>query len=240
MKRSYSFLIISFFVLAFLASGCSKDDSNPSATKEQSFSNTPPAVPDVNLNGPASNSSDPALQLIKGYFSGLSLLRNYTDMFRNVEATYLDSTWIRKYVSGSITAILTTTRLADGSYAWKLTINGTKDSVNYDNWLALQGTSSADGKTGTWSLFKENTNLLTGDYSWQKNDDGSLTATLREYYNGSVRTRIEASENTDKSGQVLLYFGSTLSYKAMWKPDGSGEWWQYDSSGNIRHQGTWS
>ncbi|MGE5352804.1 MAG: hypothetical protein ACM3P0_12025 [Acidobacteriota bacterium] len=241
MKRWYNFLILSFLIAAFLASGCSKKDDNPAAPAVVTNPGPPPAVPRIDIKGPGSTSNDPILLLAKSYFQSLGTLSYYSNMFRDVQAVYSDTGWVRKFLNGSITATLTTKKLADGSYAWKLTLNGTSDSVTYNNWLALEGTSSADGKMGTWKLFRQNTNLLTGDYSWQKNADSSVTATIREYNaDGSLRTRIEASEKTDNSGQVLVYFTGNLAFKASWLANGSGEWWTYDSSGNIKHQGTWS
>lgn len=238
MKRSFGFLITSFLILAFLSSGCSKKDDNPSAPLTNN--NIPPDVPAVSLNGPGSSSNDASLMLVKGYIQGLNGFMNYINKFQNVEAVKSDTGWVRRYLNGSIVATLTTTRLQDGSYSWKLTLSGTNDSVTYNNWLALEGTSSADGKSGTWKVFRDNTNLLTGDYSWQKNSDGSITATLREYRNGSVHSRIEATENADKSGQLLFYLGDNLSFKTLWQSNGSGQWWMFDSSGGVLHQGMWT
>ncbi|MGE5430895.1 MAG: hypothetical protein ACM3QX_07465 [Syntrophomonadaceae bacterium] len=241
MKRSFSFLVLSFLILAFLAAGCSKKDDNPAAPAVVTNPGTPPEVPNVGIKGPSSTSNDPFFLLAKSYFNSLGTFTYYSDMFRNVQAVYSDTGWVRKFLNGSITATLTSTRLADGSISWKLILNGTTDSVTYNNWLALEGVSSADGKSGTWKLFHQNTNLLTGDYSWQKNADSSITATIRDYNaSGTIRTRIEATDKADNSGQVLVYFYTSLSFKASWLSDGTGQWWTYDSSGNIRHQGTWS
>lgn len=238
MKRSFNFFILSFLIMAFLAAGCSKKDDNPSAP--QQIANTPPAIPEVTIKGPASASNDPMLQLVKDYFTGLNPFMNYSNMFRNVPAALEDSTWVRRYLNGSITATLTAKRLDDGSYVWRLTFSGTNDTVTYNNWLALEGTSSADGKTGTWKAYRYNTNMMQGDYSWRRNDDGSITAVVRQYRNGNVYSRFEFLENSDHSGQVLVYFSGNLAFKASWQTNGSGQWWMYDSFGNIRHQGNWS
>lgn len=241
MKRLHGFFTVSFLMLSLLAAGCSKEDSNPASSTAVTNPGPPPSVPNINIKGPSSMSDDPSLALVKGLFQGFNTFTYYSNKFQNVQAVYSDSTWVRKFVEGPITAVLTATQLSDGTFSWKLTLNGTNDTVTYNNWLALEGTSSADGRIGTWKLFRNNTNILTGDYSWQTNTDNSTTITVREYQaDGNVRSKIEATENTDKSGQVLVYFLSNLSFKALWAADGTGQWWTYDSSGNIRHQGTWS
>lgn len=240
MKRSNSFFLLSFLILILFAAGCSKNDSGPSSPTNNPGNSTPPAVPTVSFRGPASTAQNPSLFLINGYIQAMNILTNYSNMFANVQATFDNGVWTRKFLNGTITALLTTTQLSNGTYSWKLTFNGTSDSASYVNWLALEGTSSADGKTGTWKLYANNTNLLQGEYTWQRNDDGSLAGTIRQYNNGTEQTRIEAKNNSDNSGQVTVYSKNNLSYKAIWQSDGTGQWWQYDSTGSIVHQGTWS
>ncbi|MGE5400611.1 MAG: hypothetical protein ACM3S2_09420 [Ignavibacteriales bacterium] len=240
MRNRFGYTVAILMTLLIFAAGCSKKDSNPSSPADTG-TQTPPPVPNVIFNGPVSSSQNPMLMLVNGYVKSMNLFLNYSSLFANVQATYDNGIWSRKFLNGTLTMTLNATPQQDGSFLWKLTVSGTSDSVSYNNWLALEGTTSADGKTGNWKLFANNSQLLQGEYAWKQNPDGSLTGSVNAFDNsGKLITRTELTNNSDKTGQVLFYLGQTLSFKALWDANGGGQWWQYGLDGNPLHQGTWS
>ena len=60
------------------------------------------------------------------------------------------------------------------------------------------------------------------------------------FQGGSVDAQTIVVNNPDNSGQLTLYSGTTLTFKAVWLPNGSGQWWTYDPNGAQSGIGNWT
>ena len=116
------------------------------------------------------------------------------------------------------------------------------DTLTYNNWTYLQGTTSSDGKTGNWTVYYSNTQKTEIQYNWSTSTSGTVTGIVQEFdTNGNLTEKISLVNNPDKSGEVDVYEGTIPIFKATWVSNGSGEWWEYDpSTGAQIYHGTWT
>jgi hypothetical protein len=225
-----------FVALAFLISGCSKKEDSP--TESQS---TPPTIPTLTFKGPNTNSTDQNPQMIKSYASAMSSLSMMFAPYMMAQSTQSGNTWTWNYTQSTLTVKITSTRQGDGSYAWKVTLNGRDpaDGMQYNNWTAMEGTTSADGKSGSWKVYEENKTVVEGEFSWATVNN-VLTGTQKDYTNGVATGQIVLVNNPDNSGEMRVYDGTVMSYKATWTAAGAGQWWTYNSSGAQTGTGSWT
>lgn len=231
-------------VIALVATGCNKSSTNNPTSPQQT---TAPTFPTVTLKGPNTNSSDTYAQLTKQTVASVSVLTTPTFLSALilVNPTQSGNVWTWSATEGSLTITGTSTVQNNGGYVWSAKLNGLdpSDSVTYNNWQALYGSSSADGKSGNFSSYDVNTTTLASTFVWATAADSVLTATLTSYdTNGTTVTgKIVIINNPDNSGELDEYSGTTLVYKSVWVAAGSGTWTTYDSStGTQTGTGTWS
>ncbi|MHB8581445.1 MAG: hypothetical protein ACYDA4_16495, partial [Ignavibacteriaceae bacterium] len=184
-------------------------------------------------------------QITESYVLSFKEFSSYTTAFANMSAAQNGNTWTWTYKYNTLTETMTTTQNSDGSYSWKVVFNGqasSNDTVYYTNWTLLQGTTSADGKNGTWTIYYENTTIMLAEYNWNTSSGGVLTGTLKTYDNGdNVQSSINVVNNLDGSGSVEDYTGTVLIFKSVWQANGSGQWWTYDSgTGGQVGTGSWT
>jgi antitoxin component YwqK of YwqJK toxin-antitoxin module len=105
-----------------------------------------------------------------------------------------------------------------------------------------QGTTSADGKNGSWTFFEPGHTGKTEDYTYSTDASGVLTGTWYIYNsNGTLGEKIVIVNNPDTSGRVEDYSnGTVMSYKSVWAANGSGTWYTYNSTSGVQSgTGTW-
>ncbi len=239
--RKHLLQVAAFLTAAVILYGCSKSSSTTNPP-----SSTAPTIPSVTFSGPTTTSSDQYAQMTKSYalmFNGLS---SYFTAYQGLHAAQNGNTWSWTYSNPAtnFTGTLTVTQQSSGGYSWKLVLNGKEsatDTVTYNNWTAMTGTTSSDGKSGSWTIYNENTAIIAALYTWSTSSSGTLTGTLKSYSNtGTLEATITVTNNPDKSGEVDIYSGTTLVFKATWIANGSGQWWTYDNSGTQTGTGTWT
>ncbi|MHB9011693.1 MAG: toxin-antitoxin system YwqK family antitoxin [Ignavibacteriaceae bacterium] len=240
MRKYLKMFAATLFAASLLViSGCSKK-GNPIQPPAN-----PPALPSVTFKGPNTNSTDQYAQLTENYVLNFKEFSSYMTAFANMSAAQNGNTWTWTYKFGALTETMTTTQNSDGSYSWKVVFNGkasSNDTIYYTNWTLLQGTTSTDGKNGSWTIYYENTTIMLAEYNWNTSSGGVLTGTLKTYDNGgNVQSSINVVNNSDGSGSVEDYTGTVLIFKSVWQANGSGQWWTYDSStGGQVGTGSWT
>ena len=240
MRKYLKMFAATLFAASLLViSGCSKK-GNPIQPPAN-----PPALPSVTFKGPNTNSTDQYAQLTESYVLSFKEFSSYMTAFANMSAAQNGNTWTWIYKFGALTETMTTTQNSDGSYSWKVVFNGkasSNDTVYYTNWTLLQGTTSADGKNGSWTIYYENTTIMLAEYNWNTSSGGVLTGTLKTYDNGgNVQSSINVVNNSDGSGSVEDYTGTVLIFKSVWQANGFGQWWTYNSStGGQVGTGSWT
>ncbi|MDP4192134.1 MAG: hypothetical protein Q8858_11250 [Bacteroidota bacterium] len=240
MRLQRFFLVAAIALSLIYINGCTEHNTNPDESQNMNSNQNPPSLPQLNFLTPLSTSNDPALSLISGYIGSLNALNVYSDAVASgVKATKDNNDWVWTYIKGALQITLRAELQSDGNYHWNAYLSGTKDSVTYNNWLSADGISSLDGKNGTWRVFRNNSTIVEGEYTWDKASDGTISGTAKAMKNGSESGRIELTNHPDKSGELQVFVLNDLFFKALWQSDGSGQWWRYGLNGAVLHEGTW-
>jgi hypothetical protein len=233
------FILFVTFTVLFVA-GCSKDSSPTSPGDQQQ--QTAPTVPTASFSGPTS--SDAHAQIAASQVTLMNALMAPAAAFSGRAATNAGNTYTWTITVQSLTETFTATRQTDGGFDWSFTLSGSDNDHNYGTgWTFWTGTTSADGKSGSWTFYEFGQTTKAADLVYSTNASGVLTGTWQVYdAGGAVTGKVVLTNNTNQSGEVDVYGdGTHLSYKATWTGSGSGSWWVYDSDGvTVSSQGTWS
>lgn len=229
--------------LALILSSCSKSSSPTS-------SQTAPKLTAPTFSGPAP--STPPSDTSSGY-QGYFYATTVADLFTATAQSYMGmytgngtqsgNSWTWTYSAGGFTATWTAT-LSGSNYDWKLVYNGTDNQVNYSNWTAISGSETTDGKSGNWTIYYPPTTVAAYQLSWSTESNGTLTGTIvvNNDTTGAVESKQVFTNNTDKSGELVVYYGNgpQKEWDITWKADGSGEYTMWDDQGNVVGTGSWS
>jgi hypothetical protein len=236
--RSLTKYISMFLVLAlFGVTGCSSSSDSPTSPN----GGDAPNIPQVEFKGPQTNSQDQHAIQTQSYVGSINGLTQSYQTFANLPAENNDNGWSWSVTLGNLTETLTVTSNGDNGYSWTLTLDGTdSDGTQYNNFTLAEGTTSGDGSNGSWTIYEDNSSTISAEFSWTTDSDNTLTGTLSYYDNGQKTSSMEVINYSDNSGQLTFNENGTTSFKSTWSSDGSGEWWEYDSQGNVSSNGTWS
>jgi hypothetical protein len=226
-----------FALLALLIASCSKKESSPTEPEGPA-----PSIPVVTFKGPNTNSSDVQAMTVKSYVSAMNTYTMIFTPFMALQGAQSGNTWTWTYTDRTLTVKFTATRQGDGSYTWKMVLNGPdpdNSNVVYNNWTAIEGTTGADGKNGNWKIYEDNKTILAAEYIWTTSNN-VLTGTLKVYSSGTLSDQTIVINNPDGTGELREYQGTILIFKAVWQANGSGQWWTYNLSGQQTGTGTWT
>ncbi len=226
-------------VVVLLVAGCNKNSTNPTGPTTQ------PSFPSVTLKGPNTNSTEAHAVETKTNISALNTMTSptYLAALILITPTQNGNVWTWAFTQGTLTLTATATTQTDGSNAWSVKLNGKDPSTDstYNNWIAVTGTSSADGKSGDFKTYNINSTVLAGEIVWSTDASNKLTATFTAYTNGTASGKSIVTNNADGSGELDSYVGTILVFKSTWVAAGTGTWWTYDATtGNQTGTGTWS
>ena len=117
-----------------------------------------------------------------------------------------------------------------GGYYWKLFIDTPSGipSVEYDGWVA------GDGSTGEFAIAFPPTQHYA-NFSWIT-AGGVVIGTIGP---AGGSWWLQCKSNSDKSGEIDESSRAGIVFRALWKSGGSGEWWDYDSTGALLQHSTW-
>lgn len=224
-------LILSALVII---SGCTKNAA-PNEPQQSA-----PSIPSLTLKGPNTNSADPNALTIKSYVATASSYTLALAPLKLLQPVQSGNTWTWTYAQGALTVKLAATPQPDGSARWTTVVDGKDASgITYNNWTAAQGTTSADGKSGDWTIYDTSATTKAAEIGWTTTND-VLSGTLKSYSGGVYEGAAVIVNNPDNSGQITLSTGSSLTFKAVWQPNGSGQWWTYDPNGSQTGTGNWT
>ena len=231
-----------FFAFGLFLVGCDKTSDNPTNATTQK-----PTSPKVTFDGPNTTSSNSYALEAKSYsqlFNSLAL--QFSSLADMPGGTQNGNVWTYTYTAGSFTETISVEVLSDGSNKWKVMFSGTEtgSSVTYVNWVAFEGTSSADGKSGSQKFYEDNTTTIEVEISWSTSAQGNETGILKSYTSGVLDEQLEIVNNTDGSGSMKLYekkSGSVETYLSLdisWITNGTGTYKLYNEAGTVTSQGT--
>jgi hypothetical protein len=220
--------------------GCKDDKSNPS----DSNSNTPvaPSFPQITFNGPNTTSTDPNAQLAISYATSLNAGLTQSTIFAALPAQQNGNTYTWTYAAAGATYTLTAVKQNNGSFTWTVVLNGTAGATTYNNFKVCEGTSSADGKSGTWIFYELGVAGKTGEFVYSTSASNVLTGTMNSYNtSGTLTSKTVMINNPDGSGSMESYDdGVHRNYRSDWIANGSGTWYTYNDSGVQTGTGTWT
>ncbi len=231
--RSWSSLWF-VFALVLFAAGCAEEESTAP-------SNTAPPLPLIQIKPPTST-AEPAIQATY-YVQAINGLLIYPSLFQGMQPTANGGTFTWTIAQGELTITMTAVRQADGTFAWTLKLNGiTAQEETFENFTWMSGTTSSDGKTGSFDFFEEGTTSKSASLQYTVSASGVINATLRLYDSvGSVYGKYVGVGNPDGSGSIDVYEGELLRiYRAVWLANGSGTWTTYDVEGQVTDTGSWT
>ena len=199
--------LIVVLLAALMIAGCSKNESSPTEPEGGT-----PTIPTVSFKGPNTNSQDNNAVMVKSYVAAINALTTAFAPLAALPGVQNGNVWTWTYTDRTLTIRFTATRQGDGSYVWKMVLNGIDpdDQTVYNNWTAIEGTSSADSKSGSWKIYAENTTTLEAEYIWTTVNN-VLTGTLKEYTNNVVSYQTVVTNNPDNSGELKVYTQEELT-----------------------------
>jgi hypothetical protein len=147
-----------------------------------------------------------------------------------------DGTWSDSWTGEGYTHTISVEQKSNGLYEWDLTIDGSYEGINYDNYLLYTGTVSGDCSSGDWTFFDwEGNSTVDYSYYWSTDDEGVVTATVDYPIDNST---IEISEDENGSGSIQYYQDGILRFTSTWTAT-NGSFISYDEDGAEIDSGSW-
>ncbi len=228
-------------VLAAFVSSCSKSSSTSSGGTAPTLTAPTFAGPDTSA---ATDTSEAAYTAIIAAETFNVISSGYVGLLTGHTGTQNGNTWTWNYTYPQTTATITWTATSSSSgYSWKLVENGTLSTVTYNNWTALTGYESTDGKTGNWIIYFDNSTNVQDSVGWSTAASGNLNGTILEYNTtGQVSSVLVFTENlTSHTGELVIYGGpisaATKVWDISWTASG-GTWTEY-YGGTTVNTGHW-
>ncbi len=231
--------LLILFILTMISIGinsCKKDEQTPADNTNGNEEEQAPAIPKFTFTGPSTSSSDQNVTIVNSILQSMN--GSNIPQYRFLDATKSNGLWTRLFVSGDFVVTLTTEEKTD-SYIWKMTYNGTNDFTNitYNHTQIMEVYSSKDGKKGNGSIY-DNGNVVR-TFKWETDTNNNLSGYFIDNTSASSYQRCKVTDNADGSGEVQVLPNDVLNYKAQWSVNGSGQWWNYDSTGAVTTSGSW-
>lgn len=231
-----------FLILGILVAGCSKSGSSGSTVGPGSSA---PQLKTPQFKGPSSTSA--TADTSQGALMATTTAAEFNALssgfmaFYTGNSTHSGNSWTWTYTENGLKGTWTALSSSTG-YNWSFVENGTSGSVTYNNWTALSGTESSDGKTGSWTFYYTNTDTPEAVASWTTDGSGNLTGTILEYNASGTQTgKWIFTDNSDNSGELKIYIENVLTWDVKWSSNGSGTWVEYDpNTGATVNSGSWS
>jgi len=215
--------------------GCDKKDNNPTSP-----GGTAPTIPVIQIQTSIPDTTtNPYAQSARSQVAATNAYFSFGSIFNSMQATNSGNTWTWTYTAGGLTETFTATKQGDGSYTWKLTMNGSDGSHTYSNYTLYEGASSADGKSGNWAIYSYGDTTYV-KFQWSTDASGVLTGTMDDMNGSTVANRMVITSRPDKSGQIVWYQAtSTMQEKWVWLTTGHGSFYTYPTPGDANPVGTW-
>lgn len=228
-------------ILSAMITGCSDEDSptTPAAS-------TKPAAPVVSFNGPNTSSTNQYATQAK---SASSLFNSQGEMFNafaQLPGTMNGNVWTYSQTVNGLTTTITSENLSNGSYRWKIIYNGAySDGGNagtVSNWTAFEGTTTADGKTGSWKIYAFNSTNVELEMSWATDASGNETGSIKMYDMNVLDEQLDLVNNMNGTGSMTFFTRGVSSFyknfEVSWIADGTGTYTVYNEAGTITGTGT--
>jgi hypothetical protein len=222
------FLVSVIFCFIFLI-GCKEESTSPKSE--------PPSIPTVTFSGPTANETH--AQTANSYAESMTGLLSAGTAFAYLPASQNGNVTSWSISAAGFTQTFSCTKQGDGSYSWSYVLNGSDGFQTYSNWTMWTGTTSADGKSGSWIFYEFGQASKVQDLVYSTDGNGVMTGTWQMYNtSGAVTGKFIIINRPDGSGEFDRYFdGTRLDLKVTWTSNGTGTWTTY-ASGTQTGNGT--
>lgn len=211
-KSSLGILVI----LTLTAASCKKTSTEPTGA--------PPTVPTVMFSAPGQQ--DPCSQQAYAFVSIANSMAAYFSVFSTIQPAVSGNVYTWEITSDSLTITFTAVRQSDGSYSWEMKLNGSDSGIHYTNKVIFSGTTSADGKSGSFTAYDDSSPEIIGTFTWSTSATNVLTGTLIENDSGgNPAYKYDLVSNPNGSGEVTAsYWGGSAwvqDFHATWPSAGA-------------------
>lgn len=238
--------IILMFTLIFLTilSGCSKnDESNPVAPKTKEPAKL--QLKEITVPTHLTQVQDQHAQMVSSYIQMANGLTNYAAFFtppsgaKHLPKGYsTEDEWT--WTEDNLTVTLVYNE-GESNISWKVILTGLYEGFTATNWTSMEAEQSKDGNSGHLTIYEPVTTTVAVDWEWNNNSNGNASFIFTDF---ESFMKMQIDVNSDNSGMLQVFQSSDnqfiLQYKISWTATGSGEWWEYDATGNITDHGTWT
>lgn len=211
MKKTFFVLLAGFLFLILTAGDCKKTNGP---------SDNAPIPPTVTFSGPGTQDacSVQAYGIVQYANSFSTELAIFASLQPNANGdTY---TW-GPLTLDSLTVTVTAMRQGDGSFTWEVKYDGVEDGITYTNKVIASGTTSADGKSGTFTAYYPQAAAVLGTFEYAISGTNVATGTFIEYDSQGLQSdKIDLVSNPDGSGEATT---STWNGSA-WVQDFHATW----------------
>jgi hypothetical protein len=222
MRLRSLILILVALTLALFVVGC--EETNNTGDERPIFAPTSVSVPAYSGN-PSDTCSYKAYLFANNVNAFLALANAYANP---ALITLVNGAWTRSITADGVTMTITATRQGDGSYRWLVKLNGTDsdDGTVYANWTAMEATSTADGKSGSVTIYDDSNlpaSTVDASFTWSTGANNMVTYDLQIpvenvrfvlLSNGTTGEVTEYTRASDASPWV------TTGYHATWTSNG--------------------
>jgi hypothetical protein len=202
-----------------------------------------PPFPEIAVNCSPVVSADPHAEIAKRSIARLVAFTESFAPYRSMSPAKKGDTWIWLHTTGELNVALTVIA-QDGVHTWSCLYSGKNAGAAFVDWVAWEGSTCPDGKSGMWRVYDEASPHKQSPavaFEWSTDSRGSVTATILDFVAGVVTVSLTVAGNPDGSGEVAQYTGVCMTFKSTWSSGGAGSWWTYDpETGSETESGTWT
>lgn len=238
LKKIFVYTII-FNSLFFMS--CSDDGSdNPLSTEGEI---KPLLIKQIEVPSAMQNSTNVHAITANSYIQFANSFEYYS-VFYTPPSTRLGKIldeWTKTWTSQGMTIDMNYFENSD-NYGWKVYLTGTQDGQVLDNWLFMDAIQNYDDSYGTMKMYDFSNSNVALEWNWMTDSDNVYNFDF--YTWDDVNSyKLEIDSNDDNSGELIQYEsedGNTFiaQLKIEWTSAGTGNWWQYDSSGAVTDSGS--
>jgi len=244
MKTLKILILFTTIFSLLIVSSCKKDD-DVDPNNSNNFTNY--EIKTVQIPDAMAQSNDEGAQTARQFMSMANGMAGYGGMMippsKSTHVTNLKDggtelyTWEINEGNTHCTITLTFIETAT-SYSWAVTINGTLEGLNLNNFTYIQAYSEKDETTGHMTLYDPAGSGVLMTQSWQELANGAFEYSLEmpQYLLITVITNEDGSGSVEVKDWVNGQY--VLDFRAEWDASGHGQWWEY-LDGIIDEQGSW-
>lgn len=223
MQLRTSFLMLIASALMFLVFGC--DETTNTAEEKPVLAAASVSVPAVNFNV-----SDTCGSKAYAFASEVHAFIALANAYANPAfMTQVNGVWTYSVTDDGVTVTITAAKQSDGSYRWTVKMNGTDgtDGTVYANWTAMEASSSADGKSGSVTIYSSDptpSTTIDVSFTWATGAGNMVTYDM-QVPQENVRFVLLSNGTT---GEVTEYTRANSSsswvatgYHATWADNGA-------------------